>query len=49
MFYLRGIFIPNLDDPLRCTRDEDVGDEGVPLDVVDRSVVGSKGVQVPTK
>ena len=44
---LLAVFIPDLDDPLRGAGDEDVGDEGVPLDVVDRGVVGSEGVQEP--
>ena len=43
------IFVPDLNDPLRGTGDEDVWDEGVPLYVVDRHVVGGKGVEVPDK
>ena len=41
-----AVFIPDLDDPLRGAGDEDVGDEGVPLDVVDGRVVGGVGVEV---
>ena len=42
-----AVFIPDLDDPLRGAGDEDVGDEGVPLYVVDRGVVGRESVQEP--
>ena len=41
-----AVLVPDLDDPLRGAGDEDVGDEGVPLDVVHRGVVGLVGVQV---
>ena len=42
-----AVFIPDLDDPLRGAGDEDVGDEGVPLYVVDRGVVGRESVEEP--
>ena len=41
-----AVFIPDLDDPLRGAGDEDVGDEGVPLDVVHGGVVRRVGVEV---
>ena len=41
---LLAIFVPDLDDPLRGAGDEDVGDEGVPLDVVNGGVVRRVGV-----
>ena len=41
-----AVLVPDLDDPLRGAGDEDVGYEGVPLDVVHRGVVGLVGVEV---
>ena len=43
--HLRGIVIPDLDHPLGRTGEEDAGDERVPGDVVDRSVVGRVRLQ----
>ena len=41
-----AVLVPDLDDPLRGAGDEDVGDKGVPLDVVHRGVVGLVGVEI---
>ena len=38
--------VPDLDNPLRCAGEEDVWEEGIPLDVVDGGVVGREGVNV---
>ena len=43
------ILVPDLNDPLRGTGDEDVWDEGVPLYVVHWHVVGGEGVEVPDR
>jgi len=44
---LRWIVIPDLDHPLCGASEEDAGDEGVPGDVVDRSVVRRIRFQEP--
>ena len=40
--------MPDLDGELEGAGDEEVGDEGVPLYGVDRSLVGWEGVEVLT-
>ena len=37
--------VPDLDLPVGPAAQEDVGDEGVPLEAVDRAVVGQEGCQ----